>query len=70
MNFSLMTISELDRCASESNNDLVKAMNAKLQELIEEIESLSVWEEIEDSKEQYTSQIEYIKRLAGLPNNF
>lgn len=65
-----MTISELDRCASQSDNELVKAMNAKMQELIEEIELLTVWEDDEDFDKEYKQQMEYIKKLSCLPNNY
>lgn len=70
MNFSLMTISELDRIASQSDNALVLAMNAKMQEIIEEIELLTVWEGDEDFEKEYKQQIEYIKKLSCLPNNY
>lgn len=61
-----LTIKELDREAMNSTDPLVTALNEALRELASEIEDLA-----SDLKaEPEIRQLEYIKRLIGLPNNF
>jgi len=67
MNFSLMTISELDRVAKSADNELAIALNEKLQDLIDAIEDLDS-PELEESDRP--AHIEWIKKLAELANNY
>lgn len=76
MNYSNLTISELDRLAANSDNALVLALNAKMQELIEEIEILTVYDPAEDvegkgcHRNDFEQQFEYVKKLCQLPDNY
>jgi hypothetical protein len=75
MNYSNLTISELDRIAANSDNALVIAMNVKMQELIQEIEFLTVADttEVEGKgahRSDFEQQFEYIKKLCQLPDNY
>lgn len=75
MNYSNLTISELDRIAECSSDPLVIALNAKMQEIIEEIALLAVssTEEVEGKgchRSEFEQQFEYIKRLCQLPDNY
>ena len=75
MNYSNLTISELDRLAANSDNALVLALNAKMQELIEEIEILTVsdTEDVQGKgahRSDFEQQFEYIKKFCQLPDNY
>lgn len=67
MNYSNLTISELDRAAKATDNALVIALNEKLQDLIDAIEDLDS-PELEESDRP--AHIEWIKKLAELANNY
>lgn len=76
MNYSLMTTSELDRIASNSDCELVKALNAKMQELIDEIGSLTIYDPSEEVEgkgchlNDFEQKFEYIKTFCCFPNNY
>ena len=67
MNYSNLTISELDNASVNSQDNLVAALNSKLQALVDAIDFLNCpdFDEAETA-----SNIEYIKKLAGLANNY
>lgn len=75
MNYANLTISELERLAANSDNALVLALNVKMQEIIEQIELLEGQDKTNSGDKyqplsDFDTQIEYIKKLAGLANNF